>query len=209
MTTKINPALPTTSSAPPAPPSPPPPPRNAMGSKGGPFEVSLGSIDEPSLTVYAQYRPKELEVTQSVPWSKHNSKNSQGALQLEFSGAEGRQTSLEMFLDASEIKGGSVAGEVDKLLALARVRTSNMDEKDDDKKRPHHCVLVFGKIYTQKAFRCVIESVSTKYTMFSPEGDPIRATVTLKLKECHSVKMAAAGAPTPAPAPSSSTPPAR
>lgn len=147
------------------------------------FVVSLGSLDEPKYTVHAQYRPKELEVTQSVPWAKHNSKNSQGALQLEFSGAEGRQTSLELFLDESEIQNGSVAQRIETLTKLAAVRSENKDERDDEMKRPHHCVLVFGNVYGQKPFQCVIESISTKYTMFSPDGAPIRATVNVKLKE--------------------------
>ncbi len=39
-----------------------------------------------------------------------------------------------------------------------------------------------------RRFRCVIESLSTKVTMFSPKGLPLRATCTMKLKE---VKMLA------------------
>jgi hypothetical protein len=42
-------------------------------------------------------------------------------------------------------------------------------------------------------FKCVIESISTKYTMFMPDGTPLRATVTLKLKEAERVTMAKSG----------------
>ena len=49
-------------------------------------------------------------------------------------------------------------------------------------------MLVFGAVYS-KPFKCVIESLSTKLTMFSPAGMPIRATVNLKLKEADSVMM--------------------
>jgi phage protein U len=157
------------------------------GHKSTTFEVSIGSLDTPSLTVTAQYRPKELQVDQSVPWTKHSNKSNEGTLQLEFSGAEGRSTSLELFFDASETKGGSVAGEIEKLATLARVR--NPTRTEDEFKRPHHCVLVFGRVYTGGIFQCVIESLSTKYTMFSPEGEPIRATVNLKLKEAQRVDM--------------------
>lgn len=204
-----HPSLPTPSNAPKPPTIPPQPPTQARGLRSGPFEVSIGSLDNSKLTVYAQYRPKELEVSQNVPWSKHTSKNNEGTLQLEFSGGEGRTTSLEMFFDASETKNGSVQGEVDLLNTLARVRSTAKDAKDSEK-RPHHCVLVFGKIYTKKSFMCVIESVNTKYTMFSPAGDPIRATVTLKLKECTRVDLTeeqkaerqrAGGAPAAAPGP--------
>ncbi|MEZ4364282.1 MAG: hypothetical protein R3B48_29175 [Kofleriaceae bacterium] len=147
------------------------------------FKVAIGSLDDEDLTVYAQYRPKELQVDQAIPWTKHTNKTNHGALQLEFSGAEGRAASLELFFDQSETAGGTVLPEIHALEELSRVRdpTSSLDEM----KRPHHCVLVFGSIYPEKVFRCVIESLSTKYTMFSPSGDPIRATVSVKLKECH------------------------
>jgi len=39
-------------------------------------------------------------------------------------------------------------------------------------------------------FNCVIESISTKYTMFSSEGAPLRATCTVKLKEADVVARA-------------------
>jgi hypothetical protein len=157
------------------------------GGKGGKFEVSIGSLDEPEKTVYAQYRPKELEVSQAVPWTKHTNKSPEGSLQLEFSGAEGRTSSLELFFDASETMGGSVEQDIEDLTVLARPR--NPAAKEDEYKRPHHCLLVFGNIYKKKSFRCVIESIATKFTMFSPDGDPIRATVNLKLKETHMVDM--------------------
>ena len=45
---------------------------------------------------------------------------------------------------------------------------------------------------TDNKFKCVIEQISTKYTMFSSGGAPLRATVTLKLKEAERVSMAPA-----------------
>jgi Contractile injection system tube protein len=108
-------------------------------------------------------------------------------LQMEFSGADGRDAGLELFFDASEIKDGSVQSVIDTLTELATVRDPGSSK--DEMKRPHHCVMVFGNIYKKKTFKCVITSVATKFTMFSPTGDPIRATVNLKLKETHMVDM--------------------
>jgi Contractile injection system tube protein len=161
-------------------------PKLFQGNRGDKkFEVSIGSLDDPSITVFAQYRPKELGIDQTVPWTKHISKNQDGNLQLEFSGAEGRTSTLELFFDASEVAGDSVNDAIETLATLANVREqkAHEDRKKDEMKRPHHCVLVFGNIYKNKPFHCVIESMSTKFTMFSPEGDPIRATVNLKLRE--------------------------
>ena len=35
----------------------------------------------------------------------------------------------------------------------------------------------------RNAFRCIVESVKQKFTLFSPEGVPLRATLTVTLRE--------------------------
>ncbi|MFT3691984.1 MAG: phage tail protein [Kofleriaceae bacterium] len=154
-------------------------------------KISIGSLDEAGLSVDAQYNPKELQIDKSVPWQKHNKANANG-LQLEFTGAEGRTMSVDLLFDGYE-EGASVQPSVDVLQQLATVREPNSSE--DDKRRPHHCVVVWGTVMGggDNKFKCVIEQISTKYTMFSQDGAPLRATVTLKLKEAERVSMASGG----------------
>src|ERR1700742_338780 len=154
-------------------------------------KISIGSLDEAGLSVDAQYNPKELQIDKSVPWQKHNKANANG-LQLEFTGAEGGTMSVELLFDGYEEK-ESVQGSVAMLEKLATVREPNSSE--DDMRRPHHCVVVWGTVMGggDNKFKCVIEQISTKYTMFSPDGIPLRATVTLKLKEAERVSMASGG----------------
>ncbi len=152
-------------------------PYSTPGSSNPAFEVSIGSLDEPELTVQAMFRPAELSIDQSVQWAAHTTKN---RAWFEFSGAVTQGASVELFLDASEYTNGSVAREVQNLARLARPRVPG--SPNDKLRRPHHCVLVFGNVFPQ-TFRCVIESLATKYTRFSPFGEPVRATVTIKLKE--------------------------
>lgn len=161
--------------------SPAPREEVALYSIGGSssFEVSIGSLDEPSLTVHAMFRPAELSLDQATPWAPQHTRN---GVWLEFSGAVNRGASIELFLDASEDQRGSVARDVRNLAKLGSVR--QLGSRDEKLSRPHHCVLVFGNVFAQ-TFRCVIESLATKYTRFSPWGEPTRATVTLKLKEAN------------------------
>lgn len=162
-------------------------------------KLSIGSLDESGITVSAQYNPKELQVDQAVPWKKPDSANKtgtqgensgggdDGGIALEFTGAEGRSMSVEMLFDGYEPSNGravDVAGQVAIIEKLAAVRDPK--SKDEKKRRPHHCVVSWGDRGLPK-FQCVIESVSTKYTMFSSEGKPLRATCTVKLKEATSV----------------------
>jgi len=148
--------------------------------------ISIGSTDEKGLTVNAQYNPKELQVDRTVPWTKTNQANqsNKNGINLEFTGADGRSMSVELLFDEYETGNSSkVAKSVDDLNTMASVWKP--DSQKEEERRPHLCVVTWGA--TIPTFKCVIESVSTKYTMFSPAGDPLRATCTVKLKEADSV----------------------
>ncbi|HVK87178.1 MAG TPA: hypothetical protein VM513_23820 [Kofleriaceae bacterium] len=205
-------------------------------------KLTIGSLDDTSLTVSAQYNPKELQVDQNVPWKKPeaatqtstqpaaggsgaggaggggagaggggggaggggggaggggaggggaggatgNAGGSSGPdenyMALEFTGAEGRTMSVEMLFDGYEGGGRTVdvASKVAVLEKLARVIDPR--SPDEKKRRPHHCVVTWGE-RGLPSFKCVIENLSTKYSMFSSDGKPLRATCTVKLKE--------------------------
>lgn len=188
---------------------PPPMFLHPTGAKAG--IVTIGSLDD-STTVVAQYNPKELQIDQTVPWQKNSQPNNSpdAGIQLEFTGAEGRSMSLELLFDGYETGDGALAGQpgmtVSKAIAnlnkLASPRTPG--SSDENERRPHHCVVVWGSTVPDKSFQCVIESLSVKYTMFSAQGDPLRATCTVKVKEANSVRMKPADA-TPGATPASGT----
>ena len=151
--------------------------------------VSIASLDT-GIQVDAQYNPKELQIDKTVPWQKKSqaNKTNETGIQLEFTGAEGRSLTLELLFDGYETK-ASVAGNVETLNTMASVLEPN--STDETKRRPHLCVVTWGA--TVPKFKCVIESLSTKYTMFSDQGVPLRATCTVKLKEADTVTGKASG----------------
>ena len=154
-------------------------------------KLYLGSVDSDvpgyrKVSLYAQYNPKELQIDKTVPWSKHNyankgneAKNARGQIALEFTGAEGRSLTIELLFDGYE-NGASVMDQVAMLEALAAVKDPTND--DENLRRPPLCVMRWGE-GRMPSFTCVVESLSTKYTMFSKSGEPLRATCTVKLKE--------------------------
>jgi phage protein U len=150
--------------------------------------IWIGSVDDGGLTVTAQYNPKELQVDKNIPWSKKNQANQANptGLHLEFTGAEGRTMSVELLFDEYEKPNGSVAAAVAALNKMASVIDG--ESSDENKRRPHLCLAAWGS--TVSSFKCVIESLSTKYTMFSESGAPLRATCTVKLKEADVVSKA-------------------
>jgi len=147
--------------------------------------VSIASVDT-GISVDAQYNPKELQVDLSVAWQNNpqSNKSPEKGIQLEFTGAQGRTMSLELMFDGYE-NNQSIAGKVATLNTMASVISPA--DPDENKRRPHRCVVTWGS--TVPNFRCVIESLSTKYTMFSDKGVPLRATCTVKLKEADVVSM--------------------
>jgi hypothetical protein len=126
----------------------------------------------------AQYNPKEMAVDKSVPWSKHKDSKSDHP-HLEFSGADGRSMSFELMFDTYE-DDANVQGKVEILQRMAMVRNPAESAPEDEKRPSRIKVIWSGGL---PPFEGVLESVGTKYTMFSPKGFPVRATCTVKVKE--------------------------
>ena len=147
--------------------------------------VSIASCDA-NIHVDAQYNPSTVQFDKSVPWQKKSqaNKSSDTGIQLEFTGAEGRELTLELLFDEFETGNGKAVA--DKIAALNQMcSVLNANDPDETKRRPHLCIVTWGT--TIPKFKCVIESLSVKYTMFSDQGVPLRATCTVKLKEADTV----------------------
>jgi hypothetical protein len=147
--------------------------------------LSIGSIDNDKLTIHAQYNPKEIELGMQVSWEEHHGiqgripKNDTDVADLEFTGWPSRTMSLELFLDGYEDNKS-----IEPVLCTLQQMAAPRDEfsTDKDKRRPHVCLVVWAS-KNFPTFRCVIESIAVKYTMFSKAGEAMRATCSVKLKE--------------------------
>lgn len=168
--------------------------------------LTIGSLDDSKLTVVAQYNPREIETARTIPWQKHNSDNTPEARRkkpapgsdVEYTGGEGRSISLELLFDGYE----GEKSVLKQLLDLDQMATPREAGSDDSAlRRPHQCVVVWGTYAelddkgmrpseekAMRPMRCVIDSLTVKYTMFSEQGVPLRATANVKLREA-SVKL--------------------
>lgn len=158
---------------------------------------TIGSIDDETLTVVAQYNPSQLQMDRTINWQqKDNRDNRPDYLRrsrqgdsddVEFTGAEARTFSFELVLDGVE-RGESIESDIEMLEEMACAR--NPDSSDDTLRRPHHCVVTFGQVSTAgiKPLRCVIKSLSVKYSMFNACGAPLRASVTVTVREAYRLK---------------------
>jgi hypothetical protein len=147
--------------------------------------------------VTAYFNPKEIQIDKTVPWQKHKDSKADEPF-LEFTGAEGRQLSMELLFDSFEEKGKTIDGPLTDLTTMAKVKQQDGPE---EQRRPPLLAVRNGPFAGD--FRCVIESLSIKITMFNQQNKPVRATVNIKLKEAERLS-----AKSSAPAPSGGSTPA-
>ena len=138
--------------------------------------LTIGSLEAEGRDLYvrAQYNPKEVQLAKPVPWTDHPE------LGAEYGGRAPRTTTLELLFDGFEDRRFDVQGELDKLERLSSPRDAS--SPSEAMRRPHRCVVVWGA-RGMPALRCVIDSVTTKYTMFAGDGRPLRATCTVSVRE--------------------------
>jgi hypothetical protein len=97
---------------------------------------------------------------------------------------------LDLFFDTYE-KGEDVRNFTDKITGwdagsmLSRLPDSPKGLMDIDSglHAPPICLFIWGAF----TFQCIIERASKKFTMFLPEGIPVRATLNVTLKEYREV----------------------
>lgn len=156
-------------------------------------KLCIGSLDDPELEVRAQYNPKELQIDKQLSWQDHKSRDNKSKngqeksaqSDLEFQEAPKRSMTVELLFDGYE-DGESVEPDIQVLETMSSVQGPEVPAPDQEQRRPHHCVVTWGDSTSgMRPFRCVIESLAVKYTMWDRGGTPVRATCTVKLKEAQ------------------------
>ncbi|MFT3700178.1 MAG: hypothetical protein QM831_43935 [Kofleriaceae bacterium] len=151
-------------------------------------KFTIGTLHGKLIEIEAQYNPKEVARQATASWNSHvtppssNAKGGDSYRFLEYGNTEPRTLTVELLFDGYE-QSLSIAPLVEQLENLTipvDMRSSRASER-----RPQICVAVWGT----QSLRCVVQSVSTKLTMFSATGEPLRATCTVTFKEADAVAM--------------------
>jgi phage protein U len=122
--------------------------------------------------IQALFNPKEYTIAKSVPWNPHASAGLD-APEMQFTTGQGETLNLELFFDTYE-EGTNVRTHTEQLHQLALI--------DSEIHRPPLLLVSWGALM----FRGVVESISHRFTMFLESGLPVRATVTLSLRQAAS-----------------------
>lgn len=150
----------------------------------------LAAKDKPWLAAPCLFNPTELSVEKSNQFAEVNIPGLSSSV-LQFVRGNSRTVSMDLFFDTYELKTdvrlltdrvtGWDAGSM--FSQLPDVAKGLMDI-DSDLHAPPVCQFVWGAF----VFQCIIERVSKRFTLFLPEGIPVRATLGVTLKEYREVE---------------------
>jgi nucleoid-associated protein YgaU len=147
----------------------------AVGAIAGAVAGALGGGSQGQLTF--RFNPKEYTVKKTANWKRKPARGAKQAAMPEFTGANPRELSLEIFLDASDSQSGSVVADLELLFSCCAPTSQTLGQN-----KPSPPFVLFGWGSTM-SFTAVMKSVSAKYTMFRADGTPTRAVCTVTLEE--------------------------
>jgi hypothetical protein len=131
------------------------------------------------------FNPNTYTVVKTVAWTSHQSDTDRklNAPTLSFGGGASRQLTLELFYDVTEPLTGllpvfDVRQETNRIVELTRIRRG-LD-------RPPAVEITWGNAPPSGSdfpFIGVISSLTQRFTLFTTDGRPVRATLTVVLQE--------------------------
>ena len=135
-------------------------------------------------TITFQFNPKEYQVKKGAKWERRNTSGARDSSRPQYTGAEPRSLTLELFLDGSDEAGDTAegsAGDVSTQVELLMSCTAPVP-RTIQSGTPLPPFVQFGW-GTKVLFTAFVKSVSAKYTLFTPGGMPVRAVCTINLEE--------------------------
>ena len=138
------------------------------GAAGAQTKVVIRSLESGDVH-QVQFNPTEISIKKSVPW-KTAATPQGGPLTANFAGPDPATLHVQLFFDAGS---ADVSPLIAPLQQFAKV--------DPATKRPPLVQFEWGTSFP--TFRGVIEQLDVKYSLFLPDGTPLRATVDLVLRE--------------------------
>jgi hypothetical protein len=122
-----------------------------------------------------QFNPESLTMSKNNKWA-FRTDIGDSTPETTFSGGDSGSMSIELLFDTTKT-GDDVRRSYFKLIKIVLVKPS---ENDDGKGEPRQVIVQWGKFMSYIA---VVESISQTFTYFKPNGTPLRANVTVSLRE--------------------------
>lgn len=140
---------------------------------------SLEMTEGEKLKLEFLFNPTKYSVTKTNTWNRSENVG-KDVPPLEFGGGQPKSLSIQLFFDTYE-EGKDVRLYTDILDKMMQIDESLRSGKSD-RGRPPYCRFRWGKFFSCV---CVIQRLKIDYTLFLPDGTPVRATADLTLQQPH------------------------
>ncbi len=137
----------------------------------------------PSDEVSFLFNPKEFSVEKSNQYAEVSVPGLSAPI-YQFVRGNARTVTMDLFFDSYE-KGEDVRKYTDRITGWEAGEKKGLMDIDSELHAPPVCIFKWGKF----SFQCIIERVTKRFTMFLPEGIPVRATLNVTLKEYTEVNV--------------------
>ncbi len=129
-------------------------------------------------SIECMFNPKEYTFTKSNNWSQSKTKG-KNVPKLEFNGGNPTDLKVQLFFDTYE-SGEDVRKKfTNAIWQLAMVNKDKQDPKTK-KSQPPKCEFRWGSMWS---FKAVLADVTQKFTLFLPDGTPVRATLDVTFRQ--------------------------
>jgi nucleoid-associated protein YgaU len=145
------------------------PPRAPYQAPGGPAGRPLSF----------QFNPDSLTLGKGAGWVRHEAKGAREVGVPEFTGSQPRRLGVELFLDSTEAHDGSTQQNVETLISWCSPTARSMES---DAPSAPWVKFTWGT-FTTVSFFGYIEDVQATYSLFDPDGTPLRATCGITITE--------------------------
>ena len=127
--------------------------------------------------LHCAFNPSEYSISKSAEWRGTPSSGARTAPTPEFVGTKPRNLKMKLLFDAWASGEETVMAAVDQLLEWCNPTSASISQA-----KPSPPILAFT--WGQSAFfDAYLQTVDAQYTMFKPDGTPLRATVNVALVE--------------------------
>ncbi len=145
---------------------------------GGSEKAFFTNADKTSEVFHVQFNPKEFKLDEKAAW-KDSGEHENARPLLTYEKGEPTKVGMDLIFDTTDTGENCYDTYVKKLRAFLSTSVDVKDPENDVAKRPPYLTFTWGAFN----FDCVVESVATTFLMFKADGTPLRAKVSLGLKE--------------------------
>jgi nucleoid-associated protein YgaU len=125
------------------------------------------------------FNPTQYSISMANTWNVKPVTGKKGPPKAQFGGSQPKELSLDLLFDASDSAKDVRSTVVDKLFALMEANETLASGQSKKSGRPPTVTFSWGG----EVLKAVVKSASVQYTLFRPDGKPIRAAVKLTLME--------------------------